>query len=166
MSPLCLHARRARVIVVALPFVAACADGPLEPNATPTTAFSVAALQAAGPPGSIAFHSDRSGNRAPFAPRHIFSLWTSKHFASGLGVALGLRSLSEQFVAEDNRFAIDGYTTLDAMLSYEVRKVRLRLNLRNLTGTEYETRGFGAVSAIPARPFEAIARVEVGLGKR
>jgi len=109
---------------------------------------------------------DRSGNRAPFAPRHLFSLWTSKHFASGLGVALGLRSVSEQFVAEDNRFTIGGYTTLDAMLSYEVRRLRLRLNLRNLTGTEYETRGFGAVSAIPARPFEAIARVELGFGRR
>ena len=24
---------------------------------------------------------DRSGNRSPFAPRHLFSLWTSKHFA-------------------------------------------------------------------------------------
>ena len=34
---------------------------------------------------------DRSGNRAPFAPRHLFSLWTSKHFDGGLGVALGLR---------------------------------------------------------------------------
>ena len=109
---------------------------------------------------------DRSGNRAPFAPRHLFSLWTSKHFASGLGVALGLRSVSEQFVAEDNRFTIGGYTTLDAMLSYEVRRLRLRLNLRNLTGAEYETRGFGAVSAIPARPFEAIARVELGFGRR
>ena len=109
---------------------------------------------------------DRSGNRAPFAPRHIFSLWTSKHFASGLGAGLGLRSVSDQFVAEDNRYAIGGYTTLDAMLSYEVRRLRFRLNLRNLTGTEYETRGFGAVSAIPARPFEAIARVELGFGRR
>ncbi len=40
---------------------------------------------------------DRSGNRAPFAPRHLFSLWTSKRFDGGLGLALGLRSLSDQF---------------------------------------------------------------------
>ena len=63
---------------------------------------------------------DRSGNGAPFAPRHLFSIWTSKHFGSGLGVALGLRASSDQFVAEDNRYAIDGYATLDAMLSYEL----------------------------------------------
>ena len=109
---------------------------------------------------------DRTGNRAPFAPRHIFSLWTSKHFDGGLGVALGLRSLSDQFVAEDNRHSIGAYTTLDAMLSYELRRVRFRLNLRNLTGTEYATRGFGSVSAIPGRPFEVHARAEISLGER
>jgi len=109
---------------------------------------------------------DRSGNRAPFAPRHLFSLWTSKRFDGGLGVALGLRSLSDQFVGEDNRYSIGGYTTLDAMVSYEVRRLRLRLNLRNLTGTEYATRGFGSVSAIPARPFEASLRAELGFGRR
>jgi iron complex outermembrane receptor protein len=109
---------------------------------------------------------DRSGNRAPFAPRHLFSLWTSKRFNGGLGVALGLRSLSDQFVAEDNRYSIGGYTTLDAMVSYEVRRLRLRLNLRNLTGAEYATRGFGSVSAIPARPFEASLRAELGFGRR
>lgn len=81
-------------------------------------------------------------------------------------MGLGLRSLSDQFIAEDNRYGIGNYTTLDAMLSYERRPVRFRLNLRNLTGAEYETRGFGASSAIPARPFEVHARVEIGLGQR
>lgn len=109
---------------------------------------------------------DRSGNRAPFAPRHLFSLWTSKRVDGGLGVALGLRSLSAQLVAEDNRYSIGGYTTLDAMVSYEVRRLRLRLNLRNLTGTEYATRGFGSASAIPARPFEASLRAELSFGRR
>ena len=69
-------------------------------------------------------------------------------------------------IAEDNRYSIAGYTTLDAMVSYEVRRLRLRLNLRNLTGTEYATRGFGSVSAIPARPFEASLRAELGFGRR
>ncbi len=109
---------------------------------------------------------DRSGNRAPFAPRHLFSLWTSKRFDGGLGVALGLRTLSEQTIAEDNRYSIAGYATLDAMVSYEVRRLRLRLNLRNMTGTEYASRGFGSVSAIPARPFEASMRAELGFGRR
>jgi outer membrane receptor protein involved in Fe transport len=109
---------------------------------------------------------DRSGNRAPFAPRHLFSLWTSKTFGGGLGAALGLRCMSDQFVAEDNRHTIGGYATLDAMVSYELRPLRFRLHLKNLTGTEYETRGFGSASAIPARPFEIQARAELGFGKR
>jgi TonB-dependent siderophore receptor len=109
---------------------------------------------------------DRSGNRPAFAPRHLFSLWTSKRFDVGLGVALGLRSVGEQYVSEDNRYTIEGYTTLDAALSYELGRVRLRAHLRNLTGTQYATRGFGAASAIPARPFEASLRAELGFGRR
>jgi iron complex outermembrane receptor protein len=109
---------------------------------------------------------DRSGNRAPFAPRHLFSLWTSKQFDGGLGLALGLRCVSDQLVGEDNRYTIGGYATLDAMLSYEVRRLRFRLHLKNLSGAEYETRGFGSVSAIPARPFEVHARAEIGFGRR
>jgi iron complex outermembrane receptor protein len=109
---------------------------------------------------------DRSGNRPAFAPRHLFSLWTSKRFDGGLGLALGLRSVGDQYVSEDNRYSIEGYTTLDASVSYEIGRVRLRAHLRNLTGTEYSTRGFGAASAIPARPFEASLRAELGFGRR
>jgi iron complex outermembrane receptor protein len=109
---------------------------------------------------------DRSGNRPAFAPRHLFSVWTSMRFGIGLGVALGLRSVGDQYVSEDNRHTIPGYTTLDAAVSYEVARVRLRAHLRNLTGTEYATRGFGAASAIPARPFEASLRAELGFGRR
>jgi catecholate siderophore receptor len=109
---------------------------------------------------------DRSGNRSPFAPRHLFSLWTSRRIASRFGLALGLRCASEQFVSEDNRYVIDPYATLDAMVSYDVGRVRLRVNLRNLTSSDYETRGFGSASAIPARPFEVHARAEVGFGRR
>ena len=109
---------------------------------------------------------DRSGNTAPFAPRHIFSLWSSRHFAGGLGVGLGVRALGRQYVAEDNRYAIGRYATVDAMVSYAVRRVRLRVNLRNVTGAEHATRGFGSVSAIPGRPFEVYARAEIAFGHR
>ena len=109
---------------------------------------------------------DRSGNRAAFAPRHLASFWTSKHFASVLGLALGLRGLSEQFIAEDNRARIGGYVTLDAAVSYQWGRSRFSVNFKNLTGTEYETRGFGSVSAAPARPFEVLGRLELGFGAR
>jgi len=112
------------------------------------------------------FVFDRSGNTAAFAPRHLATLWVSKRWRNGLGIAAGARALSDQFVGEDNRYRIDGYATLDAAFSYETGRARFSLNLKNLTDTEYQTRGFGGASAIPARPFEALARVEVTLGSR
>jgi TonB-dependent siderophore receptor len=112
------------------------------------------------------FVFDRSGNTAPFSPRHLLNIWVSKEFANGFGVAGGLRSLSDQFVGEDNRYTIDAYTLLDAALSYRRGRTRFALNLKNVTGAEYATRGFGGVSAIPGRPFELLGRVDVLLGAR
>jgi TonB-dependent siderophore receptor len=109
---------------------------------------------------------DRSGNRPGYAPRHLFNLWTSKQFASGFGMAAGARYVGKQFIAEDNRYAVDDYFLLDAALSYRTGRVRASVNLKNLTSAEYETRGFGSASAIPARPFEVLGRVEVLLGAR
>jgi catecholate siderophore receptor len=116
------------------------------------------------PTGLLVF--DRSGNTAPFAPKHIVNVWLSKEWGSGFGAAAGLRGVSEQFVGEDNRFTIDGYLTLDAALSYRRGRARFALNFKKLTGTEYETRGFGGVSAIPARPFEVLGRIDLRVGSR
>ena len=109
---------------------------------------------------------DRSGNRPPFAPRHLFNLWTQKQFENGLGLAAGARYVSRQFIAEDNRYAVDDYVLLDAALSYRTGRLRASVNLKNIANQEYETRGFGAASAIPGRPFEVLGRVEVLLGSR
>jgi iron complex outermembrane receptor protein len=110
--------------------------------------------------------ADYSGNTAPFAPRHIVNLWASRRFDWGLGLALGVRHVSDQLIAPDNRARIDAYTTLDGSVSYERDRWGLRVHFRNITDTEYETRGFGSASAIPARPFEVRARLHVGFGTR
>jgi outer membrane receptor protein involved in Fe transport len=125
------------------------------------TRFAETVITPAGP-----FILDRSGNIPPFVPRHLVNVWVSKELASGFGAAAGLRALSEQFVGEDNRFRIGSYATVDAAVFYKRGRARFAVNLKNLTGTEYATRGFGGVSAIPARPFEVLARVDVGLGSR
>jgi TonB-dependent siderophore receptor len=109
---------------------------------------------------------DHSGNTPAFVPRHLFNVWLSKQFGNGLGLAAGVRALSEQFVGEDNRYTIPGYATLDAAVSYTLGRVRLGVNFKNITGTDYATRGFGGVSAIPARPFECLARVDLRFGSR
>ncbi|MFI5006947.1 MAG: TonB-dependent receptor [Solirubrobacterales bacterium] len=109
---------------------------------------------------------DRSGNRPPFAPRHLFNLWTSKQFENGLGLAAGARFVGKQFISEDNRYSVDDYVLLDAAVSYRTGRLRASVNLKNIADQEYETRGFGAASAIPGRPFEVLGRVEVLLGAR
>lgn len=109
---------------------------------------------------------DRSGKDPAFAPRHIFNGWIMKRLQSGLGLAVGARCLSDQFIGEDNAVAIGGYMTVDAAVSYRKGRVRGSVNLKNLTGTEYEQRGFGSQSVIPANPFAVYARVELALGSR
>ena len=130
-------------------------------DATLTSFSEIVPLQ---PPDFVVM--DRSGNTAPFAPRHLFGLWVSKRFDLGLGLSLGVRHVGDQVIAPDNWATIDAYTTLDAAVSYERRRWGLRVHFRNITDTEYETRGFGSASVIPARPFEVRARLEIGFGTR
>ena len=70
------------------------------------------------PVGAVVF--DRSGNTPAFVPRHLVNVWVSKELGNGLGAAVGLRALSEQFVGEDNRYTIPGYATLDAAVFYKI----------------------------------------------
>lgn len=105
---------------------------------------------------------DRSGNRPAFAPRHLYNFWIVKHLDNGLSFGGGGRYFSDQFIAEDNRFAIDAAFVADAFVSYRFQNWRWSLNLKNLTDREYETRGFGSTSVLPAAPFALYGKVELG----
>jgi iron complex outermembrane receptor protein len=107
---------------------------------------------------------DRSGNQAPFAPRHILNTWTMRQFSNGLGVGGGARYVSSQFIAPDNAFAIDSYLTWDATVHYRQSRWLLKLNFKNLTNRDFETRGFGNSAVIPADPFAVYANVTISLG--
>lgn len=108
---------------------------------------------------------DHSGNTPAFAPRHLLNLWTVKEFANGLGIGAGLRTVSSQFIAENNAFSLDSYATVDAMVSYRRKNLRASVNFKNLTDTEYFTRGYGSSSVLPADAFAVYARIELRLGK-
>src|SRR4029453_13710536 len=109
---------------------------------------------------------DRAGNAPAFAPRHMASVWVTTRLADGFSVGAGVRCLSTQYTAPDNPNTISAYGLLDAAIFYTRERARVGLHFRNLTGAEYATRGFGSDSAIPGRPFERRARVELGSGKR
>ncbi len=98
---------------------------------------------------------DRSGNAPAFAPRHIVNAWVSQDIGGALVVGGGARYTSDQFIAEDNEFVIDGVMTLQAMASYAFRDLLLELNIKNLTNREYNRRGFGDNSITPADPITA-----------
>jgi iron complex outermembrane recepter protein len=109
---------------------------------------------------------DRAGNDPAFAPHHLLNGWVMKQLGNGLGLAAGARYVGEQFVGEDNTAVIDAYLTLDAAVSYRRGRIKGSLNFKNLTGTEYEQRGFGGVAVIPANPFAVYARLELAVGRR
>ena len=96
---------------------------------------------------------DRTGNVPAFAPKHLLTLWAARDLGENLTLAAGIRYVGSQFVAEDNVYQIDGVLTLDCGLTYRRGPGLLRINLKNATGSEYETRGFGSTSVIPAAPF-------------
>ncbi len=109
---------------------------------------------------------DRSGNRPRFAPEHLLTLWAQKRLPVGLSLGAGLRYVGRQMIAEDNVAAIEPYWLVSGQIGYQRGRVRVGLALENLTGTEYEARGFGSSAVIPGAPFEAHARVQVLLGER
>ena len=95
---------------------------------------------------------DRSGNKPAFVPNHILNLWVTQEFRNGVGIGAGGRYLSSQYISEDNAFEIDSYLLIDATVFYNYKGMRLGLNFKNLTNKEYEMRGFGSGSVIPANP--------------
>jgi outer membrane receptor protein involved in Fe transport len=116
--------------------------------------------------GTPTMRIDRSGNVPAFAPKHILNAWTNKTFGNRLGLGLGGRYLSEQFIDEDNAYKIDGFFTLDAMLYYQIGDLRWSLNVKNLTDAKYETRGFSlfySASVLPGNPFAVYGGFEVSL---
>jgi iron complex outermembrane receptor protein len=117
------------------------------------------------PDGSRFAVLDHSGNTPAFAPRHLFNAWTVRRFGR-FSLGAGARYVGRQFIAEDNAYAIDDYVTFDAMAGYRHGRFALSVNARNLTDVEYETRGFGNASVIPAEPFTLAATVRVGFGRR
>ena len=72
------------------------------------------------------------------APRHSFSLWTTYQFPRRLTLGGGPRFVGKRFGNNTNTRQVDGYWTLDALVSIPVsRQLDLRLNLYNLTNADY-----------------------------
>lgn len=111
----------------------------------------------------ITTYIDRSGNEAAFAPKHMVNFWHHRELGSNISIGGAVRYVSAQFIAEDNIYEMDGYITFNASISYELNQIKCFLDLKNITNTKYEMRGFGGYSVIPAMPFHIHGRVEIRL---
>jgi catecholate siderophore receptor len=85
-------------------------------------------------------------------PRNSASVWatyTAKRFTAGVGP----RFMGRRFGNNTNTRKVDGYATVDAMVSYKVHdRLDLRLNVSNLSDTYYfERLGGGHVIPGPSR---------------
>jgi len=103
---------------------------------------------------------DFTNNSAPFIPAHLLNIWTTKKFNNGLGVGAGIKYTSKQFVYVDNDFEICGYFTYDATLFYEIDRWRCGLNLKNISGRKYYSRGFGPYSVIPTQSSDVSGTID------
>ena len=95
---------------------------------------------------------DRSGHTAPFAPEHMLNLWTTRNLGRHAEVSLGARYAGTQFIAADNDFEMRDGLIFDLALRLNLRHAGARMYLKNLTDRDFETRGFGNTSVIPAPP--------------
>ncbi len=77
-------------------------------------------------------------------PRDAFSVWTTyqpRELAPGLKVGVGYRTNSERVAYG---LTLPAFSVLDALVSYQYRKVGLAVNGFNLTGKRYATGTFGS----------------------
>ena len=104
---------------------------------------------------------DRSGNASPFAPRHLFSARVRFDLGKGLLATAAFRANSEQFISEDNAFAIPSAQFVDAALSYSRGGARLSLIGDNLLDEETFTRGYASYSVLPVPPRRLSVRLDL-----
>lgn len=96
------------------------------------------------------------GNRLNGVPEYSGRLWTSRDFGGrlkGLTVGGGLTFVGPRQVDLDNRFEIDGYTTLDATVRYAFSpRAEISVNVRNIADTFFVEGVQGDNNLYPGAP--------------
>ncbi|MCF7760995.1 MAG: TonB-dependent receptor [Cephaloticoccus sp.] len=81
---------------------------------------------------------DRTDNSPTNIPDWVVGLFVHKRLPAGFAVNAGLRYVSDRFGNLNNSVVADGYTTLDAGVSYTLGRTSVTLRGRNLTDEVYE----------------------------
>lgn len=92
--------------------------------------------------GTPAVSVSRSGNTPVNVPERTANLWTSYRFAPKWQAGVGLQYVGERAANTANTLTLPAYTTVDALLRYEVsRNLNLALSVSNLTDKDYALSG-------------------------
>ncbi|HRI82479.1 MAG TPA: TonB-dependent receptor [Opitutaceae bacterium] len=81
---------------------------------------------------------DRTGNTPTNVPEWVGGLFVHKRLPAGFAVNAGLRHVGDRFATIHNAVITDGYTTLDAGVSYTRGRTIYTLRGRNLTDEVYQ----------------------------
>jgi iron complex outermembrane recepter protein len=96
-------------------------------------------------------------NRLNNVPFNTVSLWTNYEFQNnalkGFALGAGLFFVDERSGDLDNSFTVDGYTRVDAAISYTTDNLRLAVNFKNLFDTKYFDGSQSSDSITPGEPF-------------
>jgi outer membrane receptor protein involved in Fe transport len=85
---------------------------------------------------------DNQGNYVKAIPRDVITTGVSAVHRSGLGGSLRLKAADRIFLDDANTIPLDGYTTVDARVSYQIRDYTVALNVFNLFDKAYSSTGF------------------------
>ena len=78
------------------------------------------------------------GNRLRELPENTFNLWNNVQVTSNFGVGAGLTYQDDSFADNGNTVTLPSFVRVDAAAYYDLSdKIRLQVNLENLTDTEY-----------------------------
>ncbi|MEQ6118103.1 TonB-dependent receptor [Reichenbachiella sp. MALMAid0571] len=97
---------------------------------------------------------DLIGTHKEYAPVQMGGTWikynVNKGQLNGAGIALGSNFVTKQITGAD--FDLPGYTVVDAALFYQIEKLRLSLNINNVTDKTYWVGRGRAGTGIAANP--------------
>lgn len=90
-----------------------------------------------------ALQTTTTGNQLRFAPKNSANFWVNYDFQTpklnGVGVGLGGNYVGSNYTDSSNTFELPAYTTLDGTLYYQAKKVRIGVNINNITDELYFT---------------------------
>ncbi len=109
---------------------------------------------------------DRSGNGSPFAPKHLFAARVRFDLGRGVLATAAFRANSEQFISEDNAFAIPSAQFVDAALSYNRGNARISVIGDNLLDEKTFTRGYASYSVLPVQPRRLSVRLDLRVDRK